>query len=81
MINIKHPNKDQVVFFSSKMLAIKIAPKIVKQTFFSFFKQIKQLGWTVFQKPSPPQFFFICLYFIWAGGDENLKNYLAWPKV
>ena len=25
-------------------------------------------------------FFFICLYFIGVGGDENLKNYLAWPK-
>ena len=29
------------------------------------------------QKPSTP-IFFVCLYFI-EGGDENLKNYLAWP--
>ena len=24
--------------------------------------------------------FFICLYFIGAGGDENLKAYLVWPN-
>ena len=29
--------------------------------------------WKVFQKPSTP-IFFICLYFIGVGGDENLKK-------
>ena len=24
--------------------------------------------------------FFICFYFIGAGGDENQKDYLAWPQ-
>ena len=36
------------------------------------------MGWKVFLKPSTP-IFFIGLYFIGAGGDETLKNYLAWP--
>ena len=27
-----------------------------------------------------PPHFFICLYFIGEGGDENLKKFLAWPK-
>ena len=40
-----------------------------------FFKQIKKLGWKV--KTFQP-IFFVCLYFIGMGGDENLK-YLAWP--
>ena len=31
-----------------------------------------------YKKPSTP-IFFICLYFIGAGADENLKIYLVWP--
>ena len=59
------------------MLARNIAPTIFSlfQTFFSFFQQIKKIG-----VENPPSIFFICLYFIGAGGDENLKKYLAWPN-
>ena len=32
------------------------------------------------EKPSTSPNFFICLYFIGVGGDENLKNYLVWPN-
>ena len=46
------------------------------QTFFPFFKQIKKI-WV---KNLPLQFF-ICLYFMGVGGDENLKSYLAWPLI
>ena len=83
MINIKCPNKNQ--FFSTGVLCIKCWPeKNCTKNFhpFSnifFFEQIKKLGWKIFEKPSTP-FFFICLYFIEVGGDENLKKYFAWPK-
>ena len=62
------------------MLARKICTKNVQpfQTFY-FNKQIKESGWKVL-KNLPTPIFFICLYFIWAGGDENLKNYSPWPK-
>ena len=50
------------------------------KNFQPFYKQIKNLGVEGFlEKPSTP-FFFNCLYFIGAGGDENLINYLAWPN-
>ena len=66
--------------FFAKMLARKIAPKFFSliQTFFFFFKQINKKwgGGGRFLTP----IFFICLYFIGVGGDEILKNYLAWPN-
>ena len=39
---------------------------------FSFISKIKNRGGRFFEKPSTP--FFICLYFIGEGGDENLKK-------
>ena len=83
MINIKCPNKNQG--FCGAFLQ-KCWPEKLHQKFSAFFnhffflKQIEKLGWKVFQKLSTP-IFFICLYFIGVGGDENLKHYLAWPKL
>ena len=45
---------------------------------FFFYKQIKNWGGKFSEKPSTPFFFFA---FIGAGGDENLKKYLAWPYI
>ena len=60
------------------MLARKIAQKIFSlfQIFFSFFKQIIKKWGGRFLKNLPSQFFFffLCLYFIGVGGDENLKK-------
>ena len=47
--------------------------KTCTKFFFSFFKQIKKLGWKVFEKTFHP-IFSICLYFIGVGGDENQKK-------
>ena len=80
MINIKCSNKNQVFVFS---VLQKCWPEKLHQKFsalskhFSFFKLIKKLGWKVFEKTFHPSFFFICLYFIGVGGDENLTKYLA----
>ena len=59
------------------MLARKIAQKIFSLFqifFFFFFTQIKKKRGGRFLKNLPSQFFFICLYFIGVGGDENLKK-------
>ena len=47
---------------------------------FFFYKQMTKIGVEVFSENLPPHFF-ICLYFIWTGGDGNLKIYLAWPYL
>ena len=81
MIQIKCLNKNQG-FFLSNMLARKIAPTISDffKPFF-FYKQVNKIGVEGFsEKPSTPMFF-IYLCFIGAGGDENLKAYLAWPYL
>ena len=78
MINIKCLNKKQ--FFLQVFWQEKLHQKFSAfSTFFSFInKQIKKSGWKVFLKNLPPHFFFICLYFIGGGGeDENLNIYLA----
>ena len=58
------------------MLARKIAPKFSAffKPFFFFYKQIEKI-WVegFFVKPSTP-IFFIRLYFIGMGGDENRKK-------
>ena len=63
------------------MLARIIARAIFSlfHTFFSFKSEQKRLGGKFSCKTLHP-LFLICLYFIGAGGDANLKNYLAWPK-
>ena len=74
MINIKCPNKNQgFVCFLQKMLARKNCTKNFQSfsNIFFFYQQIKTIG--------VEGCFFICLYFIGADGDENLKIYLVWP--
>ena len=76
MINIKCLNKNQDFFF------YKYAGKENCTKFFSlFYKQIKNWdgrfllkNYGFYEKPSTP-IFFICLYFIVAEGDENLKKF------
>ena len=75
MINVKCPNKKTGFLRVFCKYGQKNCTKNVQpfQTCFSFFKQIRKLGWKVFERPSTP-IFFICLYFIGVCGDENLKN-------
>ena len=44
-----------------------------------FYKQIKKIGVEGFSEKLSTPIFFICIYFIEAGGGENLKIYSAWP--
>ena len=72
-MNIKCLNKKEGFFPLQICWQIKLHQKC------SAFLANKKIGVEGFsEKPSTP-FFFICLYLIGAGGDENLKHYLAWP--
>ena len=77
MIKIKCLNKNQVVVvvFSNMARILHQKCSAFFKHFF-FYKQIKNIGVEGFTTP----IFFIYLYFIGVGGDENLKIYLAWPK-
>ena len=82
MIKVKCLIKKQLLFFSN-MLARKIAPKIFSlfQTFFLLKGNKKNWGGRFFSEKTFHPNFFICFYFIGAGGDENLNIYLVWPNV
>ena len=72
-------------YFIAKMLAKKMHNNFqpFSSIFFFFYKQIKKMGWKVFLKNLPPHLFLFAytLYFIGAGGDENLKKSLIWPYM